>query len=69
MTRPSGPKPPATASPSAGHAAWPTGWSCALVLLVVVLVILALSADTIVTSIAESRLRKQTGLEVRLVTA
>ncbi len=35
-------------------------------LLLVLLAILALSFDAIVTSIAESKLRKQTGLEVRL---
>lgn len=37
-----------------------------LLLLLVLLAILALSFDAIVTSIAESRLRKHTGLEVRL---
>lgn len=36
------------------------------VLLLLLLALLALSFDTIVTSLAESRLRKQTGLEVRL---
>ena len=35
-------------------------------LLLVLLAILALSFDTIITGIAESKLRKQTGLEVRL---
>ena len=37
-----------------------------LLLLVVLLAVLALSFDSIVTGLAESRLRKQTGLEVRL---
>ncbi len=37
-----------------------------LLLLLVLLAILALSFDAVVTSIAEGRLRKQTGLEVRL---
>ena len=42
-------------------------WAFRLFLmLLVLLAILALTADSIVTSIAESKLRKQTGLEVRL---